>query len=127
MNKLHPRVVLGILALVATVPTAFARGAATPPVPDIEHVEVDAAQSQLTLQGRYFKADHTVVMLGRQKLEIAAVSPTQVVARLPVGIRPATYRLLIGTSPAFVNARTMYVQIPLNTASVQVAVDNSNR
>lgn len=127
MIKLDIRFLVCTLALVAAVPTAVARGAASPPVPDIEHVEVDAVQSQITLHGHFFKADHTAVMLGKQRLEIKAATPTQVVARLPLSLRPATYRLLIGSSAAFVNARAMYVQIPPNATALQVAAQHSQR
>ena len=123
----HLTLVASLVALLAAAPTAFARGAASPPVPEVVNVDIDAAQSRITLNGRFFKIRDTVVMLGSHRLEITASTPTRVTARLPHNLRPATYRLLIGTPPSYVNAKSMYVQVPAGSPAEQVAWNGTQR
>ena len=119
--------IVSLVALLVGAPNAFARGAASPPVPEVMNVDIDASQGRITLNGRFFKVRDTVVMLGSHRLAITTSTPTQVVARLPDNLRPATYRLLIGTPPSYVNAKSLYVQIPLGTSAEQMALSSPQR
>lgn len=111
----------GTLALLAWAPHALAGRPGSTPSPEIESVELDTAQHRLTLTGSFFGAGTPQLTLGKHQLEVSEASPTQVVAKLPPNLRPATYRLLINNTPSFAEATTLYLQVPRNSNLVQVA------
>jgi hypothetical protein len=89
--------------------------------PEVEHLEIDASQQNLLLRGKYFKTNGTAVSLGHHRLEVTESSQTNVVARLPSNLRPATYRVLVSSSYPHVNAASLYLQIPQKPGSVLAA------
>lgn len=120
VDKVGPYIIGIALAIGSS--QAVARGPGGTPTPQIDKVEMDIAQKQLLLKGKFFKPNATVVSLGSHRLEVAESSPTRVVASLPPHLDPATYRLLVSSSATHVNAASMYVQVPHKPASTyQVA------
>lgn len=109
------------LALLAWAPHALAGRPGNTPSPVIESVELDTVQQRLTLTGNFFGANTPQLTLGKHQLEVSESTPTQVVAKLPPNLRPATYRLLINNTPSFAEATTLYLQIPRSSNLVQVA------
>lgn len=115
----------GTLALLLGAPYAVAGGRGSAPAPVIEHVEIDALQQRLTLNGNLFKASKLLLTLGKHRLTITEASQTQVVAKLPLNLSPGTYRLVINSPASSAEATSLYLQVPRNTNSVQVASESA--
>ena len=121
MNDCKPQALFISLVLVMGTFHAHARGPGGAASPEVEHLEVDASQQNLLLRGKYFKTNGTAVSLGHHRLEVTESSQTNVVARLPSNLRPATYRVLVSSSYPHVNAASLYLQIPQKPGSVLAA------
>lgn len=90
MIKSNFHLVAATLFFLAWAPHAGAgRPGGTPP-PVIESVEVNPVQHRFTLTGRFFGGATPVLTLGKHQLEVSEATPTQVVAKLPLQLRPAT-------------------------------------
>lgn len=109
------------LVFLAWAPHAGAGRPGNTPSPVIDSVELDTAQHRLTLTGNFFGASTPLLTLGKHQLEVSTSTPTQVVAKLPLNLRPATYRLVINSTPSSAEATSLYLQIPRNSDLVQVA------
>lgn len=96
------------------------RPGGTPP-PVIESVEVNPVQHRLTLTGRFFGGATPVLTLGKYQLEVSEATPTQVVAKLPLQLRSATYRLSVDNTPSVTEAVSLYlhISVPEELASLQ--------
>jgi hypothetical protein len=108
------------LILLSWAPHAGAGGRGSTPAPVIESAEIDPVQHRLTLTGNFFGGSTPVLTLGKHRLEVSESTPTQVVAKLPLHLRPATYRLLINNAKSSTDAAKLYLQIPWGS-SAQVA------
>jgi len=117
------RLPVSLLVLAIAAPAAIARGAIGQAAPGIESVKIDPARNQMQLRGQFFKPN-TAVLLGKQQLEVIESSQTRIVAKLPPDLPLATYRLLIGSPPSYLNAKPIYLQLPHGAALVQMASDN---
>lgn len=80
--------------------------------PAVESVAVDAGQ--ITLTGRFHGSGTPVLTLGKHRLEVSESNRTQVTAKLPQSLPPATYRLLVNHANARANTTTLYLQIAQN-------------
>ena len=80
--------------------------------PAVESVVVDA--SQITLTGRFHGSGTPVLTLGKHRLRVSESSQTQVIAKLPQSLPPATYRLLVNHANTRANTTSLYLQIPRN-------------
>lgn len=69
-----------------------------PAEPVILSTEVDLENSLMTISGRNFGKSAPTVRLADHILEVKSSSPTQLVVRLPAGIRLATYLLTVSTT-----------------------------
>lgn len=121
MNKPSAYLVATIFALLAWVPQAGASGRGSTPSPVIESAEHDPVQHRLILSGSYFGGTTPLVMLGEYRLEVSESTPNQVVAKLPLDLRAATYRLLVSNTESFSGATSLYLQIlaPAEVASIR--------
>jgi hypothetical protein len=108
------------LILLSWAPHAGAGRPGSTPAPVIESAEIDPVQHRLTLTGNFFGGSTPVLTLGKHRLEVSESTPTQVVAKLPLHLRPATYRLLINNAKSSADATSLYLQIPWDS-SAQVA------
>ena len=68
-----------------------------PSEPVILSTEVDLGNSLMTISGLNFGNPVPTVRLSDHVLEVKSSSPTQLVVRLPAGIRLATYLLTVST------------------------------
>ncbi|UUZ63865.1 IPT/TIG domain-containing protein [Polaromonas sp. P1-6] len=100
------------LILLAWAPHAGAGGRGSTPSPVIESVEIDPVQHRLTLTGNYFGGSTPLLTIGKHRLEVSESTQTQVVAKLPVHLHPATYRLSVSNRPSFTEATSLYLHIP---------------
>jgi hypothetical protein len=80
------------------------------PAPLVESVMVDAGQ--ITINGRFHSSSAPVLLLGKHRLEVSESSRTQVTAKLPPSLQPATYRLLVNHNNAPANTTALYLKIP---------------
>jgi hypothetical protein len=83
--------------VLASGPATSAWASDRPPV--IERADADAALEHLFIHGRDLGRRPPRVTLGGQALEVASASPTDVVALLPPGMTPASYRLVLLVAP----------------------------
>ena len=88
------------------------------PAPAIESVAMDAGR--ITVTGIFYSAVTPQLTLGRHRLEVSDATQTQVIAKLPQNLPPATYRLLINNPNSSGNATSLYVLIPRSSDLVQV-------
>jgi hypothetical protein len=79
----------------STSASAIGAGAAKPATPMIQSVAPDLKQGRLVISGQYFGGTAPTVRLGNLILEVKSASPNMIVAKLPDGIRPATYGLTV--------------------------------
>jgi len=99
MHKVTIKTILLIAGLAACgIATAGGRGTPTPLPPMIVKTAVDAQEKILIITGRNFGATLPTVMLADQALDVKRFSEHEVVASLPLGIRPATYGVSVTTS-----------------------------
>jgi|GEM_PF-4448490 hypothetical protein len=80
--------------------------------PMVESVAVNAGH--ITLTGRFHGTGIPVLILGMHRLEVRESSRTQVTAKLPQTLPPATYRLLVNYTSTPANATALYLKIPKN-------------
>lgn len=120
MSKPKYYFVATTLILLALAPHAGAGGRGRTPPPVIESVEVDPVQHRLTLSGSYFGGTAPLLILGKHRLEVSESTQTQVVAKLPIQLRPATYRLSVNNTQSSTEATSLYLQIPWNSGSEPV-------
>lgn len=125
MTKLKFHLLASTLALLVGAPYAVAGGRGSAPAPVIEYVEIDSLQQHLTLNGNLFQASKLRLTLGKHLLTITEASQTQVVAKLPLNLSPGTYRLVIHSPASSAEAALLYLQVPRNTNSVQVASESA--
>lgn len=78
--------------------------------PAVESVALDAGQIILT--GRFHGTGTPVLTLGKHRLEVSGANLTQVIAKLPQSLPPATYRLLVNHANTSANTTSLYLQIP---------------
>ncbi len=106
------------LALLAWAPHAGAGGRGSAAAPVIDSVEIDLVQRRLTLTGNYFGSNSTpLVTIGQHALEVTESSQTQLEAKLPAQLRPATYLLSVSTRPSLTEATSFYLHIPADPGS----------
>ena len=94
---------------VAAAPTGTSAPARSLPAPSIESIVVNAGL--ITVTG-VFSSVGTQLTLGKHRLEVSDSTPTQVVAKLPQGLRPATYLLQVNNLNSSGNLTSMFLQIP---------------
>lgn len=76
--------------------SGFALGGTPRPVaPVILSAAADFKQQTLVITGQHFGVAPPTVRLANAVLEVQSASADRIVANLPAGIRPATYRLTI--------------------------------
>lgn len=121
MTHFNRHLMLAASLVAFALPHASARDLQAPSAPKIESVEVDAAQQQLTIHGRFFSTKGAVLTLGSHKLPVVQASSTQLIATMPDGLRPATYKLQISSPPSHINASTFFVQVPATAGPERVA------
>jgi len=115
MIKTKHYLVATTLILLSWAPHASAGRPGSTPAPVIESAEIDPVQHRLTLTGNYFGSTTPLLMLGKHRLEVSESTPTQVVAKLPVHLRPATYRLSVSSTQSLTGTASLYLQIPLDS------------
>lgn len=115
------------LILLSWAPHASAGRPGSTPAPVIESAEIDPVQRRLTLTGSFFGGSTPVLTLGKQRLEVSESTPTQVVAKLPLDLRPATYRLLINNTKSSADATSLYLQIPWGSEQVASSIDSPSK
>lgn len=91
-QKLIP--ILGMVLFISLCQYSMGVGASTP-TPLIQRVEIDSRQRHLVISGSNFGDTAPLVALGGETLSVKRFSAEQVVAALPSGVRPATYRLML--------------------------------
>jgi hypothetical protein len=88
--------VLAGLSVAPAVPAAGSgSGAVSPAVPTILSAAANLSQNTLVISGNDFGGALPTVRLANQVLEVQSASTHTIVAKLPAGIRPATYRLTV--------------------------------
>jgi hypothetical protein len=119
--KPNSHLVATTLFFLAWAPHAGAGRPGGMPAPVIESVEVNPVQHRLTLTGHFFGGVTPVLTLGKHQLEVSEATPTQVVAKLPRQLRPATYRLSVNNAPTTTEAVSFYlhISVPEELASLQ--------
>jgi hypothetical protein len=83
------------LVLGPTAAFAIGAGAVKPAAPVIQSVATNLKQNTLTITGQHFGSTVPIVSLGGLALKVQSASAQTIVARLPVGIRPATYGITV--------------------------------
>lgn len=84
-----------IVGLAAST-SGFALGGGSGPVsPMILSVATDFKQQTLIISGQYFGASMPTVRLANAVLTVKTASTDRIVASLPAGLPPATYRLTV--------------------------------
>jgi hypothetical protein len=95
MRKLIFQSLFAIAGLAATT-SGFALGGSPGPVlPVILSVAADFKQQTLVISGRQFGSSLPTVRLANTLLTVKTASTERIVASLPAGIQPATYRLTV--------------------------------
>src|SRR5215471_9139911 len=78
----------------------------------IERADVDLTLTYLFIQGHHLGIHEPLVTLGGTQLTVESWSPTDVVARLPLGVLAATYRLVLVKKDGAVALFDVYVGDP---------------
>lgn len=105
---------LAVIAVNALMwaPVAFASGPGGVSSPVINKVAIDSGTQQVTLSGSQFGAVAPELWLGNHRLEVVESTQNQVVAKLPVKLVPATYKLSVRNPRSAHEAPSLFVQIP---------------
>jgi hypothetical protein len=87
------------VAVLATAPAAFGMGSGprASVAPVILSVAADLKHGTLVITGRDLGTGSPTVRLADRILEVESVSGNTIVAKLPAGLQPATYRLTVTT------------------------------
>jgi hypothetical protein len=88
-------VALAVTALLAQDQPALATGS---PLPRIREVQADLEAGQILIRGENFVRRHqddVSVALSGEALSVLSLFPSEIVALLPAGIEPGTYRLSV--------------------------------
>src|SRR5262249_13950239 len=78
----------------------------------IERADADSTLTYLFIQGHHLGVHEPVVIFGGTQLSVESWSPTDVVARLPLGVSAATYRLVLVKKDGAVPLFDVYVADP---------------
>lgn len=100
------------VAVLVWVPPVFSRGAGGVASPSIDGAAVDSDAQRVTVFGRKFGAATPVLELGGQRLEVVESTQDQVVAKLPVRLVPATYKLSVRNVRSSREAPSIFLQVP---------------
>lgn len=94
---MHQSVIrLFVLSAVLAMPVSgHALGGMAPPVSPLVLSVTDVEDGTLVISGRHFGDAPPTVRLADDVLVVKSASVDRIVADLPAGIRPATYRLII--------------------------------
>lgn len=100
------------VAVLAWVPPAFSRGAGGVESPLIDGATVDSGRQYVTVFGRKFGTATPELMLGAERLEVVESTEDKVIAKLPVRLVPATYKLSVRNARSSREAPSLFLQIP---------------
>lgn len=112
MSNIKYGLVVTAMAALTWAPAAYSRGAGGVGSPVIKSVVVDSEQQRVTVSGSQFGEAAPELALGDQRLEVVESTQNQVVAKLPVKIVPATYKLSVRNARSSREAPSLFLQIP---------------
>src|SRR5215472_8457153 len=78
----------------------------------IERADADSTLTYLFIQGHHLGVHEPLVTLGGTQLSVESWSPTDVVAKLPLGVSAASYRLVLVKKDGAVALFDVYVADP---------------